>query len=238
MKELILKENNPDNYVVVHLDNGVSFIHDNKTGKNYFNQEAISEITGLTQGGVSARISRYKAEISNITNCNIALNVLNSTKPVLFYDFDVVTYVVYRSNKTEAIQMRNYISNSIDEKFNRDVGFNSPVVSLKQEEKEVFKYLHDKITYHTQKAFELLPNKDFNYHMDKADKYGMELRKRQLQLDNLNNCKKRYVRELGMNKKGLLTESGENRVFIPDGQSTLIEFNININLERGDINEL
>ena len=125
---LILKENNPNNYSVVHLDNGVSFVHDNKTGKNYFNQEAISRIVGLNQSAISKRISRYKDEMDNIPNWNIALNVLDSTKPITFYDFDVVTYIVYRSNSLEAIRMRNYISNSIDEKFNKDVGFKKPLV--------------------------------------------------------------------------------------------------------------
>lgn len=108
---------------MVDLDNGVSFVHDNNTGKNWFNQEAISRITGLTQGRISRSINRYNDEMGNITNSNIALNVLDSTKTVKFYDFDIVTYIVYRSNSLKARQMRKYIADSIDEKFNRDAGF-------------------------------------------------------------------------------------------------------------------
>lgn len=125
--KLVLKENNPKNYVVVDLDNGISFVHDNNTGKNWFNQEAISRITGLTQGRISQGISQYNDEMGNITNSNIALNVLNSTKTVKFYDFDIVTYIVYRSNSLKARQMRKYIADSIDEKFNKDAGFTKTI---------------------------------------------------------------------------------------------------------------
>ncbi len=48
--------------------------------------------------------------MDNITNSNILLNVLNSRMPVTFYDFDVVTYIVYRSDSLKARQTRKYIS--------------------------------------------------------------------------------------------------------------------------------
>ena len=35
---LILRENY-ENLIVVDLDNGISFVHDNKTGKNYFSHK-------------------------------------------------------------------------------------------------------------------------------------------------------------------------------------------------------
>jgi hypothetical protein len=127
MNELILGEKYED-LVVVNLPNGISFVHNNETGKNFFNQNAISRITGLTQGRISKAIRRYNEEIEDITNSNILLKVLNSRAPVKFYDFDVVTYIVYRSDKLEAIQMRKYISDAIDERFNRDVGFQKPLV--------------------------------------------------------------------------------------------------------------
>ena len=93
MKKLILMDNNPKEYIVVELDNDICFVHNNKTGKNYFNQNAISRITDLNQGTISYHIRQYKDDIGNIDNIDIALNVLNSTKPVKFYDFDVVTYI-------------------------------------------------------------------------------------------------------------------------------------------------
>lgn len=60
MKELKLKNNNPDKYVVVKLVDGTMFIHDEESGKNYFNQKAIAEITGLNQGTVSYHLSEYQ----------------------------------------------------------------------------------------------------------------------------------------------------------------------------------
>ena len=126
MKELILMDNNPKEYIVVELDNGICFVHNNKTGKNYFNQEAITRITGLDQSGISRHISRYKEEMQDMHNMHILLKVVNSRARVKFYDFDVVTYIVYRSDKLEARRMRKYISDAIDKKFNSDAGFTQP----------------------------------------------------------------------------------------------------------------
>ena len=125
-KEIILQDNNPKEYIVVELDNGICFVHNNKTGKNYFNQDAISRITGSSQNKISYHISRYKESMQDIKNIDILLKVVDSRMPITFYDFDVVTYIVYRINTLEAIQMRKYISDAIDEKFNSDAGFTQP----------------------------------------------------------------------------------------------------------------
>lgn len=112
-----------ENLTIVNLDDGVSFIHDNNTGKNYFNRKTISKISGLSSKTVSKHINKYKDLSNKSQNMRLNLKVVDSKKPVTFYSFDVVTYVVFRSNQEEAIQMRNYISDAIDEKFNRDAGF-------------------------------------------------------------------------------------------------------------------
>lgn len=112
-----------ENLTVVNLDDGVSFVHDNKTGKNYFMDKTIAHVAGMTVRNVRKHKKKYKAIATKGTNSSLSLEVSNSDKPVEFNDFDFLTYVVYRSDKTEAIQMRNYISNAIDEKFNADTGF-------------------------------------------------------------------------------------------------------------------
>ena len=197
-KKLILKDNNPKEYVVVDLDNDISFVHNNKTGKNYFNQNAISRITDLTQGRISQSIQRYNADMEDITNSNILLNVSNSRIPVKFYDFDVVTYIVYRSNNLKAIQMRKYISDSIDEKFNRDAGFTKPeqLNSLEKDVRKIIQHLKTKVWEETTLAFEAKTNQEFNDHMDLADKYAMDANKRERQLKNAINCNKRLEKRI------------------------------------------
>ena len=124
MKPIELKDNENGRFEVVVLDNGVQFIHDNKTGKNFFNQKAIQQISGLGQSRVSQALNRYEAQIGNITISNISLMLLNSSKKTKFYSFDCVNFVVMRSDQKEALEMRQYISDAIDEKFNRENGFN------------------------------------------------------------------------------------------------------------------
>ena len=48
------------------------------------------------------------------------LKIKNSDRPITFHSFDVLSYVVFRSNKPEAMMMRNWIKNALNEKFNRD----------------------------------------------------------------------------------------------------------------------
>lgn len=124
---LILKENY-ENLIVVDLDNGISFVHDNKTGKNYFSNKIIAQCTGLDEVTVRRHWMNFKELNTNVQDMNVSLKVPNIDKPVEFKSFDFLTYVAYRSNKDKAIQMRNYISDAIDEKFNKDVGFKKPLV--------------------------------------------------------------------------------------------------------------
>lgn len=124
---LILKEKY-ENLTVVDLDNGISFVHDNKTGKNYFSNEIIAKACGLDESTVRNHWGTFKELNNNVDNINVNLKVLNIKKPVGFKSFDFFTYVAYRSDKPEAVGMRNYISDAIDEKFNKDVGFKKPLV--------------------------------------------------------------------------------------------------------------
>lgn len=124
---LILKENY-ENLIVVDLDNGISFVHDNKTGKNYFKNETIAQACGLKESTIRDHWRKFKELNSNVDNIDVVLKVANVKQGVDFKSFDFFTYVAYRSNKDEAVGVRNYISNAIDEKFNKDVGFNKPLV--------------------------------------------------------------------------------------------------------------
>ena len=124
---LILKENY-ENLVVVDLDNGISFVHDNKTGKNYFSNKMIAEACGTDESNVRRYWGEFKAKRTNVLNSHVSLKVLNIDKPVGFKSFDFFNYVSNRVNTKEALQMQEYISDAIDEKFNRDVGFKKPLV--------------------------------------------------------------------------------------------------------------
>lgn len=132
MSKLFLKECNPKNYVVVELNDGTSFVHDNINGQNYFSQKAIQKISGLTQKSVSKHIKRFKDHMNNTTNSSINLEIFNSKKPVEFYSFDVVTFICFRSNKKEAIQMRQYIQEAINEKFNADTGLAKKPLAIEE----------------------------------------------------------------------------------------------------------
>lgn len=116
---LILKENY-ENLIVVDLANGISFVHDNKTGKNYFSNKTIAEACGLKERTIRDHWGKFKELNSNGGNIAVSLKVLNINRPVVFKSFDFFTYVAYRSDKNEAVGVRNYISNAIDEKFNKD----------------------------------------------------------------------------------------------------------------------
>lgn len=124
---LILKENY-ENLIVVDLDNGISFVHDNKTGKNYFSNKIIAKACGTDESNVRRYWGEFKAKRTNVLNSHVSLKVLNIDKPVGFKSFDFFNYVSNRVNTKEALQMQEYISDAIDEKFNKDVGFNKPLV--------------------------------------------------------------------------------------------------------------
>lgn len=124
---LILKENY-ENLIVVDLDNGISFVHDNKTGKNYFNNKTIAQACGTDESNVRRYWSNFKEKRNNVLNSHVVLKVANVKQGVDFKSFDFFNYVSNRVNTKEALQMQEYISNAIDEKFNKDIGFKKPLV--------------------------------------------------------------------------------------------------------------
>lgn len=124
---LILKENY-ENLIVVDLDNGISFVHDNKTGKNYFSNKMIAEACGTDESNVRRYWSNFKEKRNNVLNSHVVLKVANVKQGVDFKSFDFFNYVSNRVNSKEALQMQEYISDAIDEKFNSDVGFKKPLV--------------------------------------------------------------------------------------------------------------
>lgn len=124
---LILKENYP-NLTVVNLENGISFVHDNKTGKNYFSNKMIAEACGTDESNVRRYWSNFKEKRNNVLNSHVVLKVANVKQGVDFKSFDFFNYVSNRVNTKEALQMQEYISDAIDEKFNKDVGFKKPLV--------------------------------------------------------------------------------------------------------------
>ena len=226
-KMIELKSNNPKNYVIVNIDDNICCVHDNNDGNNYFSNNVIAKCVGLGERSVEIHWGNFKELNNNRKNLSVNLKVLNSKKPVEFKSFDFLTYVTYRSNKEKAVQMRNYIVDALNEKFNKDIGFKQEK-SLEQKAMETIKYLENKVWEETKKAFESQKHEDFIHHMDLADKYAMDSQKRRYQLRNELNCSKRLKKECELNLKGLLTESCELQVFLPSNQSTLIDFKISL----------
>ncbi len=230
IKKLKLKDNNPKNYVVVDLDNDVSFIHDNNTGKNFFSNKMIAEACGTDESNVRRYWGNFKDKRTNVINSHVSLFTVNSDKPVDFKSFDFFNYVSNRVNTKESLRMQEYIADSIDEKFNRDVGFTKtiePTKSLEKDVREIIQQLKTKVWEEATLAFEAKTKQEFNEHMDLADKYAMDVNKRELQLKNVINCNKRLKRESELNRHGILTESGNAKVFIPTNQTRLTDFSNN-----------
>lgn len=119
--------------IVGELDNGIACVHNVITGENFFDSKTIEKVTGLARSTVSDNISRYYeffnksgypdllGDSSNLKKDNkLTLKVKNIKKPVIFHSFNVLTYVSFHSTKPEAVIMRNWIENALNEKFNRD----------------------------------------------------------------------------------------------------------------------
>lgn len=211
MKKLILNNNFDD----------VEYIIENDT--LYFDIKTVACLSDANEETVRRNckevLGEYMEHVDFTTNMWKSLYIEKKTggRPKRFYIHYIVGDVLHRLKSPKAIKFRIWAN---------DKTFRQPVLSLEQEAKETIKILDCKVWEHTKNAFESSTKEEFNYHMDLADKYSMDSMKRRFQLRNELNCSRRLRRELEMNQKGLLTESGENRVFIPDNQSTLFEFNI------------
>ena len=117
--KLILKDDNGE-YLIECIDDDIQFVHHNKTGRNYFSNKVIAKCCGLGERAVVKHWNNFKDFNTKGTNSSVSLKVLNIDKPIEFKSFNFLTYVAYRSNKPEAVIMRDYISDAIDKKFNKD----------------------------------------------------------------------------------------------------------------------
>lgn len=216
--KLVLKENNPDKYVIVELADGTMFVHDKESGKNFFSQKAIIKITGLTQGRISRAINKYNDEMGNITNSNIALNVLDSTKPVKFYDFDIVTYIVYRSDSLKARQTRKYIADSINEKFNKDAGITKTIEPthedkiLSRAKKQQSKIRMETDSLYIELNFGNPNHKRAKEILKRLDELKPEELRLRYQLKNIDNCVGSVGRETSARTQSTLLEFNNRRL--------------------------
>ena len=88
----------------------------------------IAQACGTDESNVRRYWRDFKEKRTNVLNSHVSLKVLNIDRPVDFKSFDFFNYVSNRVNTKEALQMQEYISDAIDEKFNKDVGFKKPLV--------------------------------------------------------------------------------------------------------------
>lgn len=135
--------NAEDNFVVESMcvcDSTVEFVHDKETGDNFFNQKTLVGLFGVSVGTISKHLNRYFKDLeSNSTNSRIPLISLktnNGTKRVKFYGFNAVTYLAFRINTPEAIEIQNTINSLLNKLFNVATGkesINSNKSWLKQQ---------------------------------------------------------------------------------------------------------
>lgn len=175
------------NLIVSELENGVSCVHNVLTGDNFFNSKTIEKTLGLTKQKVSYHISKYEEfltkskkiglsqEYSNSNKTDkIKLKIKNSDKPVSFYSFDVLTYIAYRVNTLEAISMRDWIQNALNEKFNNY--HNIDLVDMKaKNERLKNKKQYDSLVIHIQ-------TKDLNIALKNGHKEEIEVLKNSIQI--------------------------------------------------------
>ena len=175
------------NLIVGELENGMACVHNVLTGENFFNSETIEKATGLAQSSVSERISSYYEKSTNIVNNDISretfngditdkitLKIKGKDKPVTFHSFDVLTYVVYRSNKAEAIRMRNWIKNALNEKFNEYNDIDLVDMKAKNER------LKNKLQHYS--LAKKLQQDDFNIALKNGHKEEAEAHKNMIQM--------------------------------------------------------
>lgn len=122
------------NYLIAKLEKDNEeyyFIHDKETGENYFNQSVLKELFGVTQQKMSRHLNKYleqKERINtNTQKVSITLKMTHSDKPVHFYSFDAVTYLAYKLKTEEALSIRDWISQALNEKYNHERGFTKEI---------------------------------------------------------------------------------------------------------------
>lgn len=118
------------NYLIAKLEKDNEeyyFIHDKESGENYFNQAVLKELFGVTQRNMSHHLNKYLEFNENDRNKSlIVLKLVHSKSRVKFYSFDAVTYLAYRINTEEALSIRDWISQTLNEKYNQEKGLSKP----------------------------------------------------------------------------------------------------------------
>lgn len=195
---------------------GIEYIIEN--GGLYFDVGSIACLSDANEETVRRNckevLGEYMEQVDFSTNMWKSLYIEKKTggRPKRFYIHYIVGDVLHRLKSPRAIKFRIWANDKTFKQTN----------SLEVEAKNIITYLQNKVIHHTTEAFKLMPNKKFQYHLDKANKYTIELRKRQLQLNNINNCNKRLRNELQLNKRGILTETTNKQVFLPETQTRLV----------------
>lgn len=218
MKELKLKNNNPDKYVVVELVDGTMFVHDKESNENFFSQESIGKLCGLSQRMVSYHLSQYKAFGGNVQNMYISLNVFNSTKPVNFYSFDSLTYVAYRINKPEAVEIRNYINEQLNRMFNQDIGFTKSIEPSREEKtlsrakKQQAKIRMETDSLYVELNFGNPSHKRAKEILKKLDELKPEELRIKRQIKNIENCIGSLGREISSRSQSTLLDFNNRRL--------------------------
>ena len=210
MKELILNNNFDD----------IEYIIENDT--LYLDTKNIALLGDSNERTVYRHCKTVLDEYLTIDNFD---NRLYITKKVgktqkKFYSHYIVGDVLHRLKSPQAIKFRIWANEKTFRKPEQQK-------SLEQDIRKTIQYLKNKVWKEATLAFEAKTTQEFNEHMDLADKYAMDANKRERQLRNAINCNKRLERESELNRQGVLTESGNDRVFIPTTQSRLTDFSNN-----------
>ena len=214
MKELILNNN----------FDGIEYIIEN--GVMYLPVESIALLGDANEETVRRNCKEVLEEYIEYsdfsTNMWKSLYIEKSTggRPKKFYSHYIVGDVLHRLKSPRAIEFRIWANEKTFKKPEQPK-------TLEQKAKQTISYLRNKVYQETKLAFEAKTNQEFIEHMDLADKYAIDANKRDHQLKNSINCDKRLEKELELNRQGVLTESGNNKVFIPQNQSRLTDFNNN-----------
>lgn len=210
MKELI-PNNNFD---------GIEYIIENDV--LYFDVKSIALLSETNKRTVARHCNEVLEEYVNFDK-NVKILYIDKktgSRPRRFYSHYIVGDVLHRLKSPRAIEFRIWANEKT---------FRTPEQpkSLEQGVRKTIQYLRNKTWEEATLAFEAKTTQDFNEHMDLADKYAMDANKRERQLKNAINCNKRLKRESELNRQGVLTESGNEKVFIPTTQSRLTDFSNN-----------
>lgn len=140
------------NYLIAKLEKDNEeyyFIHDKESGENYFNQAVLKELFGVSKMNISKHLNKYLGINENkSTKSLIVIKLVHSKSGVKFYSFDAVTYLAYRINTEEALSIRDWISQALNEKYNQEKGLSKPKLKnpLKQRIKKAVYSKNHKIS--------------------------------------------------------------------------------------------